>query len=313
MPPKEIEMGARLQTTMDRAAVLPGLLGGERIRFFREGVEGPSWAEQLALPTPTLPALHLGVPTTLTVETIRGPLAVGLLLAHDAGDRTPVLITHHGNGERPFDLDGRGKNFLNRALLRGGAPPDATVILLRAAYHEGSLRAYTEVAGAAARWMSILAASVGAVRAVVQRYGGALERPTLLTGFSLGGWVTNLHRAFDGRADRYVPMLAGAHLASQFLDSSYRHMTSRTARETPERVRALLDFDTRFRAASAEVAPLLARHDRYARAEDQADDYGTWPVTWLDTGHLGTALAGGQLRAHVLGQLEVVTDARRGS
>lgn len=307
-------MGARLQSTMDRAAVLPGILAGQRLRFFRDAIDGPSWAEQLGLPTPTLPALHLGVPTTLTVETSTGPLTVGLLLAHDASARTPVLLTHHGNSERPFDLDGRrAKNFLNRALLREGPPPDATVILLRAAYHDGPLRAYTEAAGDAARWMSILAASVAASRAVVQRYGEALERPTLLTGFSLGGWVTNLHRAFDGRADRYVPMLAGAHLASQFLDSSYRHMTSRTARDAAERLRDLLDFDAPFRAASAEVAPLLARHDRYARTGDQADDYGSWPVTWLDTGHLGAALAGDQLRAHVLRQLEALTGPRRRS
>lgn len=306
-------MGTRLQSTMDRAAVLPGIVGGERVRYFRDSTDGPSWAEQLALPTPTLPALHLGSPTTVAVETITGPLTVGLLLAHDAGDRAPVLVTHHGNGERPFDLEGRAKNFLNRALLRAGPAPAATVILLRAAYHDGPLRTYTQVAGDIARWMSVLAASVAATRAVVQRYGGSPDRPTLLTGFSLGGWVTNLHRAFDGRADRYVPMLAGAHLASQFLDSSYRHMTSRTARERPARVRALLDFEPPFRAAHAEVAPLLARHDRYARPQDQADDYGSWPVTWLGTGHLGAALAGSELRAHVLRQLEVLAGPHRGA
>ncbi|MGM0617716.1 MAG: hypothetical protein ACQEUI_06185 [Actinomycetota bacterium] len=306
-------MGAPLQTTLDRAAVLPGIVGGERLRFFRDGIDGPSWAEQLALPTPILPDLHLGVPTTLTVETITGSLTVGLLLAHDAGARTPVLVAHHGNSERPFELDGRAKNFLNRALLRGGPPPDATVLLLRAAYHDGPLRDYTAAAGDIARWMSILAASVAATRAVVVRYGDALERPILLTGFSLGGWVANLHRAFDGRADRYVPMLAGAHLASQFLDSSYRHMTSRIARDAPQRLRALLDFDVPFRAASAEVAPLLAQHDRYARAAQQAEDYRGWPVTWLDTGHLGAALAGDQLRGHVLRQLASLAGPGRGS
>lgn len=306
-------MGARQQTTMDRAAVLPGIVGGERLRFFRDAIDGPSWPQQLALPTPTLPALHLGVPTTLTAETITGPLTVGLLLAHDTGDRGPVVITHHGNNERPFDLDGRAKNFLNRALLCQGPPPDATVILLRAAYHDGPLRAYNRAAGDAARWMSILAASVAASRAVVLRYGRALERPILLTGFSLGGWVTNLHRAFDGRADRYVPMLAGAHLASQFLDSSYRHMTSRGARDAPQHLRGLLDFDEAFGSANAEVAPLLARYDRYARAVDQAGDYGRWPVAWLDTGHLGAALAGARLRAHLLRQLEVLAGHRHGS
>jgi hypothetical protein len=176
-------------------------------------------------------------------------------------------------------------------------------VLLRAAYHDGPLKEYTRAAGDLARWMAILAASVVGARAVLDHYGRDEARTTVLAGFSLGGWVTNLHRAYDGSADRYVPMLAGAHLASQMLDSSYRHMTSRRARIDADRLRERLDFADDLRAATAPVAPLLARHDRYARADDQQGDYAGWPITWLDTGHVGAALAGDQLRAHVLRQL----------
>jgi hypothetical protein len=300
-------MGARSQMLLDTAAVLPGRLAGERIRFFRGSTSGPNWREHLAVATPALAPLQLGVPIDLEVETLSGPLRVGVLLAHDAGADTPVLVTHHGNGERAFALQGRAKNFLNRALLVDAPPPPATVVLLRAAHHDGPLKDYTRAAGDLAGWMSILAASVVGARAVLGHYGATLGRPTMLTGFSLGGWVTNLHRAYDGSADRYVPMLAGAHLGSQLLDSSYRLMTSRRAHADADRVRERLDFADAFRAADAPVAPLLARHDRYARAEDQRDDYTGWPITWLDTGHVGAALAGDQLRAHVLRQLPATT------
>jgi hypothetical protein len=56
-------------------------------------------------------------------------------------------VTHHGNGEQPFALQGRAKNFLNRALLTDAPPPPATVVLLRAAYHDGPLKDYTRAAG----------------------------------------------------------------------------------------------------------------------------------------------------------------------
>jgi hypothetical protein len=106
-------------------------------------------------------------------------------------------------------------------------------------------------------------------------------------------------------------MLAGAHPARLFLDSSYRHMTSRRAREDARRLRELLDFPEAFHAADAPVAPLLARYDRYIRAEDQQNDLAGWPITWLDTGHVGAALSGEQLRAHVLRQLPSGAEVRR--
>jgi hypothetical protein len=304
-------MGTRLQIAMDHAVVLPGRLGGERVRFFRDAIDGPSWAEQLDIPPPPLPVMHLGVPTEVTVSTVVGPMRVGVLVARDPGGQGPVVITHHGNSERAFDLSGRAKNFLNRALLSQPGAFDATVVVLRAAYHDGPLREYTRVAGDLARWMALLAASTAVIDSLVTRHGTESARPTLVTGFSLGGWVANLHRAFHGTAGLYVPMLAGAHLGRQMFDSSYRAMVSRAARADADRLRPLLDFDARFRVATAPVAPLLARHDRFARPQDQLEDYAHGPVEFLETGHVGAALAGPMLRNHVLRHLGGLQDAAR--
>lgn len=301
-------MGARTQIEMDRSAVAAGVLGGERVRFFRDGARGPVWGDHLAVPTPVLGDLAPGVASEVTVETLAGPMAVGVLLAHDAGPHAPVIVSHHGNNERAFDLGKRAKNFLNRSLLTP-APVPATVVLLRAPFHDGPLRAYTEAAGQVRTWMAMLAASVATVDALLEGHGASDGRPTIVVGFSLGGWVTNLHRAFHNGADLYVPMLAGAHLGRQMVDSSYRRMVSRRALEQADDLRALLDFDQAFRAVTdRNLAPLLARYDQFARVEDQLEDYGDTPVAMLATGHVGAALQGSALRTHVLAQLTTVQE-----
>jgi hypothetical protein len=299
-------VGERSQILADRASVAVGALAGERVRFFRDGVDGPGWAEHLAIPNPRLGDLAAGEATDVTVETLAGPLGVGVLLAHDAGPHAPVIVSHHGNSERAFDLRKGAKNFLNRALLTP-APVPSTVVVLRAPFHDGPSRAYTRAAAQVRTWMAMLAASVATADAVIERHGASEGRPTLLVGLSLGGWVTNLHRAFHDRADLYVPMLAGAHLGRQLVDSTYRQMVSRRALERADDLRTLLDFDQPFRAVTGRnVAPLLARYDQFARIEDQLEDYGDAPVALLETGHVGAALAGPALRTHVLAQLTTV-------
>lgn len=297
-------MGRRLQIMMDRVTVAPGVFGGERLRFFRRSTDGPAWAEQLAIPSPDVPALEVGVPSEVAVQTVAGPLQLGLLLVQEGSAGAPLIVTHHGNGERAFDLGRGAKNFLNRALLDGGRP-DATLVLLRAPFHDGPLRIYTEASGDLRTWMSMLAASVRGADAVLARYGADAGRPTLVTGISLGGWVANLHRAFLNTATLYVPMLAGAHLGRQLVDSSYRRMVSRQALAHADALRHHLDFDEEFRAVTDDnVVALLARHDQFARLEHQADDYGRAPIRVLDTGHVGAALAGPALRGHVLQGLD---------
>lgn len=167
-------MGARSEGLLDHAAVLPGLLAGERIRFFRASTDGPTRREHLGMPTPTLPPLHLGVPVDIEVATLTGPLRVGVLLTHDAGPEAPVLVTHHGNGERDFALQGRAKNVLNRALLVDAPPPPATVVPLRAVVHDGPLKDDTRAAGDLGGWMAIPAAAVAGARAVPMLAGAHL-------------------------------------------------------------------------------------------------------------------------------------------
>lgn len=303
-------MGARTQRALDRAAVAAGALGGDRARYFRRRIDGPSWDEQLDLAAPGAAGLEAEQPAPVTVETLVGPLTAHVWRAHDAGAGAPVLITHHGSGERPFELGRRAKNTLNRALL--ASPPPATVVAVRAPLHEGSLRRYAAAIGDLAAWMALLAASAATIEAVVRAARAATpSRATLVTGFSLGGWVAGLHRAAWGSADCYAPLCAGAHLGRQMVDSTYARMVSRRALADPDALRARLDFAEAFAAGGGRLAPLLARYDQYARPQDQLEGFGDAPVRLLDLGHVGTALTGGSLlRAHVLTQAAALKHER---
>jgi hypothetical protein len=148
-------------------------------------------------------------------------------------------------------------------------------VLLRAPFHDGRLREYTDASGDLTTWMSMLAASVGGAEAVITRYGADAGRSSIVTGMSLGGWVANLHRSYLNTATLYAPMLAGAHLGRQMVDSSYRWMVSRRALADADQLRMTLDFDGAFRAVPDDnVVALLARHDQFARLDHQAGDYG---------------------------------------
>ncbi len=302
-------MGARAQRALDRAAVAAARVRRDRARYFRRRAEGPGWREHLDLDVAPAPPLTTDEPVQVTVETLLGPLTGAAWLAHDAGPDAPVIVTHHGSGERPFDLRRRAPNALNRALLAG--TPPATVVAVRAPLHEGSRRRYDAVIGDLVAWMALLAASAGIVEAVVRRLAKDHAPPVLVTGFSLGGWVTSLHRAGWDSADCAAPLCAGAHLGRQMVDSAYARAVSTRALADPDALRATLDFADLFMARSARLAPLLARHDQYARPADQVEAFGEAPVRYLETGHIGAALTGGPLlRAHLAAQAAALKHER---
>ena len=72
-------------------------------------------------------------------------------------------------------------------------------------------------------------------------------------GFSLGGWVLNLHRAFHGTGiDRYVPICAGTKPHAIFVDSVYRGLVHPGARAERAHLEDVLGFEAEFRANTAD-------------------------------------------------------------
>ena len=86
-------------------------------------------------------------------------------------------------------------------------------------------------------------------------------RKSVVSGISLGGWITNLHRACYDTADEYRPIFAGAALDRLFVDSAYRKLTGKDALEHPDRLTDCLNFEDAFlRRSNQKVHALMRKY-----------------------------------------------------
>ncbi|MFB6132603.1 MAG: hypothetical protein ABEJ44_04270 [Halanaeroarchaeum sp.] len=239
-----------------------------------------------------------GGPRSIDVQTPAGEFRAWFDVWHWRGTHAPTVIYHHGSGEDPFGGALLGRSSAARLFGDDVAMP-ANVVVVRAPFHDLSKRAYADAMGDLGNLVGMVAASTAVVEDVVAALHDAGSPAIVVSGLSLGGWVTNLHRAVRGSAEAYAPMLAGARFADVFLESSYRHLTAEGPLERPERLRHALGFEKSFEDAESRVSALLARHDRYVRYDVQRRAYAPADVKTIEYGHVTGALATGALRDHV--------------
>lgn len=274
-----------------------------KFRYFSSSVDSPSFAEHLAAVELDLPLIQGEGYYEIPAISLAGPLDPAFQIAQWRGSEFPILIYHHGNNERPFDYGAASKNTFKNIFLAKKDSIPANLIALRAPYHR-SLKDYSKEMTHLSNFMAMLAVSTVLVDSLVRLAHERLISPIVVAGISLGGWVTNLHRAYYGSADIYAPILAGAALEDVFLGSAYRALTGETALQNPEALRQALNFELQFlQAPETNVYPLLARHDQIIRLERQRLSYAKQPVTIINKGHLTAALASERLREHVLKRL----------
>jgi hypothetical protein len=271
-----------------------------KFRFFSSSTDSPSFAEHLQAVELELPLIQGEGTYEVPANSLVGPLDPAFQIAQWRGSEFPILIYHHGNNERPFDYGAASKNTFKKIILEKKNAIPANLITLRAPYHR-SLKEYSSEMAHLSNFIAMLAVSTALVDGLVRMAHERLISPIVVAGISLGGWVTNLHRAFFGSADAYVPMLAGAALDDVFLESAYQALTAETARQKPEILKQALNFELQYlQAPEPNVFPLLARHDQIIRLERQRLSYAKHPLTILNKGHVTAALAADQLREHVL-------------
>jgi hypothetical protein len=274
-----------------------------KFRFFSNSIESPSFTEHLAAIEFDMPIIQGEGYYEITTKSLVGPLDPAFHIAQWRGSEFPILIFHHGNNERPFDYGATSKNTFKNIFLVKKEEISANLIAIRAPYHR-SLKDYTREMTHLSNFLAMLAVSTTLVDSLVQLAHERLISPIVVSGISLGGWVTNLHRAYFGSADAYVPMLAGAALEDVFLESAYQSLSGENARQNPETVKQALNFELQFlQAPEANVFPLLARHDQIIRLERQRLSYAKHPLTIVNKGHVTAALASERLRGHVLKRL----------
>jgi hypothetical protein len=295
---------------IDTLAVELSALALDRYKFFSASIESPPLAEHLARTTLRLPVLKGQGIYELMAESLVGRLNPAFCIAQWLGEEYPTVLWHHGNAERPFDFRWFSQTSFKRIFLGSREPVQANLIALAAPFHRRSLKTYAEQLRDLAKFAAMLAVSVTLVDDLTNYFKLRTDSRVMVTGISLGGWVTNIHRAFYNTADTYVPLLAGAALGDIFTRSVYRKLTGRCARESPEELRAVLNFEPEFaRIQANNVFPLLARHDQIIRFNRQRVCYGNRRIMTLEKGHLTASLARKELRGHILRQLERLTRA----
>lgn len=282
-----------------------GAIISEERKLFARSLDSEGYEEHLDAVSADLPPIDRQFKRDLNPDSLVGPVDAGLFVGRWLGPDYPTVVYVHGTREKPFSKR-RLVNSFRRVLLDADEPVRANMIAVRAPFHTLGIRAYLDRLTEASNLMAMLAVPVELVEQVVDQLG---DSRVIVAGLSLGGFVANLHRAFHDTADEYVPLLAGTLYSDVVLDGAFKYVTAERAKSNPRTVRELVDFEERFREASTEVRPLLARYDANVRLEPQRRAYGDASVETIEKGHLTGTMATDALREHVLSGLRTRTTA----
>ncbi|NOX89469.1 MAG: hypothetical protein GXO77_10615 [Calditrichaeota bacterium] len=299
-----------IHAILDKFVIGLSALAAGKNTFFCKSIDSPAFSDHLQNVDLQFPEIKNPGKYEVVAETLAGQLDAAFWIAQWKGNSFPIIIYHHGSNERPFDTGWAAKNSFKNIFLSGSRFAEVNLIALRAPFHNDSTGDYMRKMGYLNNFTAMNAVSVKLIEALVSYYKPFMKNAIIVSGISLGGWATNLHRAYYNSADAYIPVMAGAALNAVFTSSVYRKLTGKLARQNPQVLKTVLNFEEEFRKISADnVFPLLAAYDQIITYERQRKCYGKRAVNVLEKGHISGALAYGEIRQHFL----AVTDSLRRS
>lgn len=282
--------------SMDRLQA--AALGLAMPQAFQHGTTSPSLREHLEAVRLSIPPLTTQKRYRLTADTLAGPLACGYRVRLGSRSDLPVLIYHHGIAEMPYD-----KSFCG---IFGWRTIDAHLVALQAPFH----RTWWSVGKGLttiSRFMAMCAVSIAlmeAIRRCFQDYGAS---QCLISGLSLGEFLSLMHHVYIGTANRCVPLLAGPDIAHTMLYTPLGRLITSEARSQVEHVQSLLDQRQAFQASDTRhIFPLLARYDLHMPYHHLHPCYLDCQVSTVtfQRGHITGSLSYPALRHHLLSCLE---------
>ncbi|WP_418283092.1 hypothetical protein [Halorubrum sp. DTA98] len=284
---------------LDVATVSASALFARNNGFFSRSLESSPIDEAVRNTECTVGDLQPDTVEEITATGPAGEFQAGYLVHHWEGSDVPTLLYHHGSGENPFNF-GRISSNSFRRIFSSKSGFDANLIALRAPFHDRSNREYIRAMGELENFVGMLATSTALIQALTERLRDEGCPVILASGISHGGWAVNLHRAYYGGLNRYVPIFAGARLDDLFVSSIYRKLASDSVQKNQDKVAATLDFESDFTAVEGDGCdPLLARYDRIVEFESQRPCYAGLGLDVLEKGHVTGSLATDALRNHV--------------
>lgn len=290
---------------LDRVTCKAGAVAAGQKKFFAKSIGKESLREAIGSLRMKAPTIEGEGEYKVTGTTPRGPIEGDFMVYQWLGKDYPTLIYHHGNNEQPFNFGKTAKNTFRDIIKNRKDQLQTNVILLRAPFHDQGLKAYTEKLTEGENFIAMLAFSTVLTDHLVKVLKEKTGNPVAIAGFSLGGWVTNLHKTYFDEADAYIPMAAGALLGELFITSPYRALTGQPALDAPEDLRRTLNFQEDFLNKSQEnIYPLLGKYDQIIEYPVQSASYPNCLINTVEKGHVTAATDGGLLFNHIQKTLE---------
>lgn len=210
------------------------------------------------------------------------------------GKDYPTIIYHHGAAEGSYDFS------FKRILTKHKSDIKANLIGIQALFNHSNKQFMDSISNLSSYTM-MLAASVLMVEQIIKNLRLTSDSRIIVTGTSLGGFVTNLHYTYYNSADRYVPLLAGARIGDALMDSAYSNVMSEYGKSKSKDVIEILNFDQDFRKRNQNnLFPLLASHDQIVEFSVQSQDYDKTKIESIPFGHSTGATRYELLRKHIL-------------
>jgi hypothetical protein len=288
----------------DKLTATIGALATGKKKFFSHSQESQPFSELIKKTKIKLPEEIQEDIYEIEAETPVGILNPAFKIVKWIGNDFPVIIYHHGNNERPFDFRKSAKNTFYQIFVNTKEEIQANLVVVRAPFHNGSLKAYQQKMTDLENFAAMISTSVKLNEALISALHCKGCDKILTSGISLGGWVTNLHRSYFNTATAYVPLMAGTFLGELFIRSKYKKLTAENALKNPDTLRKVLNFDDAFKKiTSPNVFPLLGRYDQFIEYDIQKESYNGHPVKVIENGHVTGALKTKALRNHILNVL----------
>lgn len=288
------------RSRLDALGAFVGSIVYRRRRLFRRSLDSPPLRTAVPGTTVNVGSLEPGAWHAVRSDGPAGQFDAAYLVHRWIGPDRPGLIYVHGSGEQPRDF-GRTADNSFRRITEAEFDVDANLLLVMAPFHDAGQGAYIDALGDLRNYVGMLATATALVDALATRLRGEGAPEVHGAGFSLGGWVLNLHRAFHGTGiDRYVPICAGTKPHAIFVDSVYRRLVDLSASAERAHLEDVLGFEAEFKANTADdCRPLLFRYDALVDIDVHLPSYAGMQVEIIDKGHFGGQQAIPELRAHI--------------
>lgn len=283
---------------IDQFAMSIGSVAAKKYKYFCKSVESECVSNLLKEMSVDVPKIsgegYYTVNTLFEGKTEEAAFKV----AQWKGDNYPTIIYHHGAAEGSYDFS------FNNILVKKKTDIQANLIGIQALFNHSNKEFMVSIAHLS-NYTAMLAGSVLLIEGLIEQIRQISNQKIVVTGTSLGGFVTNLHFVYYNTADLYKPLLAGARLGDVFINSAYAKMTADYGKSNADTLKKVLDFGHAVCNKNQEnLFPLLGKYDQLIKYDVHRGDFDAEHVTIIPYGHSTGATKFKILRQHILNGLD---------